>query len=58
MLSTSQDALQAFECIRVFQRGEQRAVHKPMLILLAVARRDHLAAEQGLLPEGGVFEVA
>lgn len=34
----SQDVLKAFERIRVFQRGEQRAVHKPLLILLALAR--------------------
>ena len=35
---TSQDVLKAFDRIRVFQRGEQRAVHKPLLILLALAR--------------------
>lgn len=38
MSSTSQHVLQTFERIRVFQRGEQRAVHKPLLILLALAR--------------------
>ena len=38
MTLTSQDVLKAFERIRVFQRGEQRAVHKPLLILLALAR--------------------
>src|SRR5690606_33311599 len=27
-----------FDSIRVFQRGERRAVHKPLLILYAVAR--------------------
>ena len=41
MSSTKQDVLQAFERIRVFQRGEQRAVHKPLLILLALARTAH-----------------
>lgn len=34
----SPDVLTAFDRIRVFQRGEQRAVHKPLLILLALAR--------------------
>lgn len=38
MTLSSQDVLKAFERIRVFQRGEQRAVHKPLLILLALAR--------------------
>ena len=35
---TRPDVLNAFDRIRVFQRGEQRAVHKPLLILLALAR--------------------
>ena len=30
--------LKTFERIRVFQRGEQRAVHKPLLILYALGR--------------------
>lgn len=30
--------LQRFEQLRVFQRGEHRAVHKPLLLLLALAR--------------------
>ncbi len=38
MTLSSQDVLKAFARIRVFQRGEQRAVHKPLLILLALAR--------------------
>lgn len=38
MTLSSHDVLKAFERIRVFQRGEQRAVHKPLLILLALAR--------------------
>jgi putative restriction endonuclease len=37
-MSTPQEVLQAFERIRVFQRGDQRAIHKPLLILLALAR--------------------
>jgi len=41
MSLSSQDVLKAFERIRVFQRGEQRAVHKPLLILLALARTAH-----------------
>jgi putative restriction endonuclease len=41
MTMDSHDVLKAFERIRVFQRGEQRAVHKPLLILLALARTTH-----------------
>jgi len=41
MAMDSHDVLKAFEQIRVFQRGEQRAVHKPLLILLALARTAH-----------------
>lgn len=41
MTMDSQHVLKAFERIRVFQRGEQRAVHKPLLILLALARTTH-----------------
>jgi putative restriction endonuclease len=41
MTLSSQDVLKSFERIRVFQRGEQRAVHKPLLILLALARTAH-----------------
>jgi putative restriction endonuclease len=37
MLSADQ-LLARFDSIRVFQRGERRAVHKPLLILYAVAR--------------------
>lgn len=35
---SSTDVLNAFDRIRVFQRGTQRAVHKPLLILLALSR--------------------
>lgn len=38
MTLSSSAVLKAFEGIRVFQRGEQRAVHKPLLILLALSR--------------------
>jgi hypothetical protein len=30
--------LAAFDRIRVWQRGDQRAVYKPLLVLLALAR--------------------
>ena len=52
---SSQDVLKAFDRIRVFQRGEQRAVHKPLLILMALARIAHMGTlsyyEARQLPE-------
>ena len=35
---TRDQILAAFDRIRVWQRGDQRAVHKPLLVLLALAR--------------------
>jgi putative restriction endonuclease len=35
---TSNDLLQEFARIRIFHRGEQRAVHKPLLILFTLGR--------------------
>jgi len=35
---TDDEVLQAFDGIRVWQPGGQRAVHKPLLILLALGR--------------------
>ena len=35
---TRDQLLAAFDRIRVWQRGDQRAVHKPLLVLLALAR--------------------
>ena len=35
---TRDQLLAAFNSIRVWQRGDQRAVHKPLLVLLALAR--------------------
>lgn len=35
---TSNELLQEFARIRIFQRGEQRAVHKPLLVLFALGR--------------------
>lgn len=35
---TREEILKAFDCIRVFQRGGQRAVHKPLLVLIALAK--------------------
>lgn len=35
---TRDEILKAFDCIRVFQRGGQRAVHKPLLVLLALSK--------------------
>lgn len=35
---TREEILQAFDRMRVWQRGDQRAVHKPLLVLFALAR--------------------
>ena len=35
---TRDELLKAFDRMRVWQRGDQRAVHKPLLVLLALAR--------------------
>jgi len=35
---TREEILQAFDRMRVWQRGDQRAVHKPLLVLLALAK--------------------
>jgi putative restriction endonuclease len=35
---TRDEILQAFDRMRVWQRGDQRAVHKPLLVLLALAK--------------------
>ena len=35
---TREDILQTFDRMRVWQRGDRRAVHKPLLVLLALAR--------------------
>lgn len=35
---TDEEVLQAFDKIRVWQQGGQRAVHKPLLILLALGK--------------------
>lgn len=35
---TRDDILQAFDRMRVWQRGDRRAVHKPLLVLFALAR--------------------
>ncbi len=35
---TRDELLKAFDRIRVWQRGDQRAVHKPLLVLLAMTR--------------------
>ena len=35
---TRDEIIQAFDRMRVWQRGDQRAVHKPLLVLYALAR--------------------
>lgn len=35
---TREEIIQAFDRMRVWQRGDQRAVHKPLLVLYALAR--------------------
>ena len=42
---TRDDVLAAFDRIRVWQQGDRRAVHKPLLVLLALARDTTLVAE-------------
>ncbi len=37
---TRDEILQAFDRMRVWQRGDQRAVHKPLLVLFALAKVD------------------
>ena len=36
--SDSREILQEFARLKIFQRGEQRAIHKPLLVLFALAR--------------------
>ena len=35
---TRDEIIRAFDRMRVWQRGDQRAVHKPLLVLYALAR--------------------
>jgi putative restriction endonuclease len=35
---TREEILQAFDRMRVWQQGDRRAVHKPLLVLLALAK--------------------
>ena len=35
---THDDIIKAFESLRIWQRGDRRAVHKPLLVLFALAR--------------------
>lgn len=39
--ASAEAILRRFVDLRIFQRGERRAVHKPLLILLALARLEH-----------------
>ena len=35
---THDEIIKAFDSLRVWQRGDRRAVHKPLLVLFALAR--------------------
>ena len=42
---TRDEVLAAFNAIRVWQNGDRRAVHKPLLVLLALSRVNEVAAQ-------------
>ena len=42
---TRYEVLAAFNAIRVWQNGDRRAVHKPLLVLLALSRVNEVAAQ-------------
>lgn len=42
---TRDEVLQAFDAIRVWQNGDRRAVHKPLLVLLALSRINELTPQ-------------
>ena len=42
---TRDDVIAAFNAIRVWQNGDRRAVHKPLLVLLALSRVNDVASQ-------------
>jgi putative restriction endonuclease len=42
---TRDEVISAFNAIRVWQNGDRRAVHKPLLVLLALSRLNDVAAQ-------------
>ena len=42
---TRDEVISAFNAIRVWQNGDRRAVHKPLLVLLALSRVNEVAAQ-------------
>lgn len=42
---TRDDVIAAFNAIRVWQNGDRRAVHKPLLVLLALSRVNDVAPQ-------------
>ncbi len=42
---TRDDVISAFNAIRVWQNGDRRAVHKPLLVLLALSRVNDVSAQ-------------
>jgi putative restriction endonuclease len=42
---TRDEVLQAFDAIRVWQNGDRRAVHKPLLVLLALSRINEFTSQ-------------
>jgi putative restriction endonuclease len=42
---TRDEVIEAFNAIRVWQNGDRRAVHKPLLVLLALSRVNDVTAQ-------------
>ena len=42
---TRDEVIAAFNAIRVWQNGDRRAVHKPLLVLLALSRVNDVTAQ-------------
>ena len=53
---TRDEILAAFDRIRVWQQGDRRAVHKPLLVLLALGRL--LRGESPLVEFAGIEAVS
>ena len=45
LVMTRDDVIAAFNAIRVWQNGDRRAVHKPLLVLLALSRVNDVASQ-------------
>ena len=45
LVMTRDEVIAAFNAIRVWQNGDRRAVHKPLLVLLALSRLNDVASQ-------------